>query len=191
LLVTQLFACGSTAGPAPQDPSSDLHAEVDARFSGSFEGNAADYAGFLASMAAVLPPLERALEDASIHKAVPDWDERRRASLLLDDLHALGAAPPREADPPSVDGEARQLGIVYVLEGSRLGGKLLLRRALNHPDSRVRAATRYLSHGAGRDLWSSFLVRLEASAAVNGAPNEAVAGARAAFALFGDRAAHG
>jgi hypothetical protein len=30
LLVTQLVACGSTGRPAPQDPSSDLHAEVEA-----------------------------------------------------------------------------------------------------------------------------------------------------------------
>jgi len=170
--------------------TADLHAKVDARFVRSFEGSAADYAGFLSIMAAGLLPAERALERASIHEIVPDWDERRRATLLLDDLQALGAAPPREADPPLVEGEARQLGIVYVLEGSRLGGKVLLRRALSHPDSRVRAATRYLSHGADRDLWSSFLVRLESSAAVNGAPDEAVAGARAAFALFGDGAAH-
>lgn len=171
--------------------TADLHAEVDARFAGSFEGDAADYAGFLSVMAAVLLPLERALEGAGICAAVPDWPERRRACLLLDDLQALGAAPPHEIDPPSVAGEARQLGIVYVLEGSRLGGKLLLRRALGHPDRGVRAATRYLSHGTGRDLWSSFLARLEASPAVTSAPEEAVAGARAAFALFSDRAAHG
>ncbi|MCW5734077.1 MAG: hypothetical protein KIS73_08125 [Enhydrobacter sp.] len=105
------------------------------------------------------------------------------------DLQALGAALPREIDPPLVGGEARQFGIVYVLEGSRLGGKLLMRRALAHPDFRVRAATRFLSHGAGFDLWSSFLVRLEASPAVTREPDEAVAGARAAFALFSERVA--
>jgi heme oxygenase len=171
--------------------TADLHAEVDARFAGSIDGSLADYAIFLSAMAAVLSPLERALERASIHEAVPDWEQRRRAGLLLDDLQTLGAALPKEAEPPSVEGEARQLGIVYVLEGSRLGGKLLLRRALGHPEARVRTATRYLSHGAGQDLWSTFLVRLESSAAVNDAPQEAVAGARAAFALFGDRAAHG
>lgn len=171
--------------------TADLHAEVDARFSDAFKGDVSDYSSFLSALVAALAPLERALESAGIHAAVPDWEERRRASLLLDDLHTLGAAPPREIDPPSVDGEARQLGIVYVLEGSRLGGKLLLRRALGHADSRVRAATRYLSHGAGRDLWSSFLVCLEGSSAVTDAPDEAVAGARAAFALFSDRAAHG
>lgn len=170
--------------------TADLHAKVDARFADAFAGNAADYSGFLLAMAAVLPPLERALERAGIDRTVPDWEERRRASLLLDDLQAFGAAPPREVEPPRVDGEARQLGVVYVLEGSRLGGKVLLRRALSHPDLRVRAATRYLSHGAGRDLWASFLARLETSSAVAHASDEAVAGARAAFTLFSDRGAH-
>jgi heme oxygenase len=171
--------------------TADLHAEVDARFAGSFEGSAAAYAGFLSALSAVLPPLERALERACIRRTVPDWDERRRASLLLDDLEALGSAPARETDPPNVEGEARQLGIVYVLEGSRLGSKLLLRRALSHPDPHVRTATRYLSHGAGRDLWSSFLLRLDSSCEVSRAPEEAVAGARAAFIMFTGRAAHG
>lgn len=171
--------------------TADLHAKVDARFAGSFDGSAAHYAGFLSAMAAVLPPLERALERAGVHRTMPDWEQRRRAALLLDDLEALGAAPPREADPPPVDGEARQLGIVYVLEGSRLGGKRLMRRALGHPDPRVRTATRYLSHGAGLDLWPTFLARLESSPAVTSAPEEAVAGARATFALFSDRAADG
>src|SRR5687767_3431876 len=30
LLITQLLACGSTGGPAPRSPSSDVHAEVEA-----------------------------------------------------------------------------------------------------------------------------------------------------------------
>lgn len=169
--------------------TADLHAKVDARFAGIFDGTSVDYAGFLSAMAAVLFPLERALECASIHRILPDWEDRRRASLLLADLQVLGADPPREVDLPFVGGAARQLGIVYVLEGSRLGGKLLMRRALDHADSRVRSATRYLAHGATRDLWSTFLVRLESSRAVMSSPDETVAGARAAFTLFSERAA--
>jgi heme oxygenase len=171
--------------------TADLHAKVDARFAGSFDGDAVAYAGFLSAMAAVVLPLERALEAAHVDAAVPDWAKRRRASLLLDDLRALEVVPPREVMPPPVEGEARQLGIVYVLEGSRLGGKLLLRRALAHQDGRVRAATQYLSHGAGQDLWSSFVARLDSSPAVARASDEAVAGARDTFAMFGGGAAHG
>lgn len=171
--------------------TADLHAGVDARFSGAFDGSAAGYAGFLSAMASALLPLERALEQAGIDQVLPDWPERRRAMLLLDDLATLGAKPIDERAPPPAEGEARQLGMAYVLEGSRLGGKLLLKRALGSSDPKVRAATRYLSHGTDRNLWSSFLVHLEASPEVGRAPTEAIAGARDAFALFGGRAVHG
>jgi len=163
--------------------TADLHAAVDARFSGSFEGGVSAYVGFLTSLAAAVVPLERALEASGIERILPDWPRRRRAGLVLADLESLAASPPAQIQPPVMVGEARQFGAAYVLEGSRLGGKLLLRQALAHPDERVRAATGYLAHGAG-DLWPSFVARLEASPAVSRAPDEAVAGARLAFALF-------
>lgn len=81
--------------------------------------------------------------------------------------------------------------MLYVLEGSRLGGKLLLRRALANPDRQMRSATRYLGHGDGRDLWRFFLERLEASPTVASAPDAAVAGARDAFSLFAAGEPHG
>jgi heme oxygenase len=164
--------------------TADLHAKVDARFAGNFSGSALAYGSFLSVLAAASLPLERALEAAGIERFLPDWPERRRAALLLADLEALEIGAPAEVGAPAVTGEARQFGVAYVLEGSRLGGKLLLRRALVHPDERVRGATRYLSHGADRDFWPSFVKRLEASSAVTDAPDEAVAGARMAFALF-------
>jgi len=71
-----------------------------------------------------------------------------------------------------------------VLEGSRLGGKLLLLLALASPDPQVRAATHYLGHGSGCDLWNAFLESLEASVVVARSPDDAIAGAREAFALF-------
>ena len=168
--------------------TADLHAAVDARFSGSFQG-VVSYAALLSALAAALVPIERALEASGIVRVLPDWPRRRRTDLLLADLAVLGAPLPIEVDPPEVKGEARQFGVAYVVEGSRLGGKLLLRRALAHPDERVRAATGYLAHGAS-DLWPSFVARLEASTAVSRAPEEAVAGARLAFSLFCE-SAHG
>ncbi len=80
--------------------------------------------------------------------------------------------------------EARLFGRLYVLEGSRLGGKLLVKRALANADPQVRAATNYLGHGAGADFWRGFLQRLEDSAAVAAAPERTMLGAREAFGLF-------
>jgi heme oxygenase len=162
----------------------DLHAAVDARFSRGWNRDAKGYAAFLVALARVVIPLERALETAGVAKLLPDWADRRRSDALAEDLASLDEPlSPIHVEP--LAGEAQMFGALYVLEGSRLGGKLLLKRALEHPDERVRAATRYLSHGADRNLWPSFVQRLDASAAVAEAPDDAVAAARWAFMLFG------
>lgn len=164
--------------------TADLHAAVDARFSGPFDRDRGSYVSFLTALARAVPPLESGLEAGGVAHLFPDWRHRCRATALRDDLDRLGAPMPwpTRVAPPSSDAE--MLGMIYVLEGSRLGGQVLLRRALDNPDPAVRAATRYLGHGAGCDLWHSFIVRLEASAAVAAHPQEAVLGARTAFGLF-------
>jgi heme oxygenase len=144
------------------------------------------YIDFLRASAAAVLPLEQGLAAARVHEILPDWDARARATALRGDLAALGVrAPIAHMEVPAVGGEARQFGMLYVLEGSRLGAKMLARNAQASADPRIRAATRYLRHGEGQRFWPSFLERLEASAATAQAPHEAVAGALKAFALFG------
>lgn len=164
--------------------TAELHARVDARLSGAFERDRAAYGMFLTSLAEGLLPLEDALEAAGVDALLADWPQRRRGPDLRDDLADLGLAVPGPRRSGRFDGEARLLGALYVLEGSRLGSRLLLRRALANDDPVVRRATRYLARGEARDLWPAFLARLEASPAVAAAPADAVAGARDAFASF-------
>jgi heme oxygenase (biliverdin-IX-beta and delta-forming) len=96
-----------------------------------------------------------------------------------------------DAAVPEIGGEAHQFGMLYVLEGSRLGARLLARNARAHADARVRSATRYLRHGENERFWQSFLSALEASEPTRRATTEAVAGAKAAFLMFAvDPAAH-
>lgn len=171
--------------------TADLHAVVDARFSADFASDSEAYGRFLTALGSVVLPLEAAFEAADVERLLPDWSQRRRAPALRSDLEALGLPPPRLLPIAPPRGEARLFGMLYVLEGSRLGGKLLLRRALANPDARVRSATRYLGHGDGRDLWRPFLQRLEASTAVACSPDATIAGARQAFALFAEDAANG
>ena len=107
---------------------------------------------------------------------------------MLDDLAALGLQPP----PPLLlglhGGPAWVLGLLYVLEGSRLGAQVLRQRVLAGPDARCRAATAYLSHGMGQALWPSFLTQLEASPYAKGNTSSVTEGAHDAFAAF-ERAA--
>lgn len=58
---------------------------------------------------------------------LPRWAGGRGVALLQADLRALGAAPlPWRAPMPRLDTPARALGSLYVLEGSALGGQVLL-----------------------------------------------------------------
>jgi heme oxygenase len=168
-----------------RDSTTAAHAAVDRQFAAMLAAGLPGYVDFLRASAAAILPLEQALAAARVHDILPDWDARTRATALRDDLDALGVPAPAVRVHVAVEGEARQFGMLYVLEGSRLGAKILARQAQASADPRIRAATRYLRHGEGQRLWPSFVARLEASAATARAPHEAVAGALAAFALFG------
>ena len=167
-----------------------LHAEVDARFSGPFATDRNAYEAFLTVLARAVLPLEQALDRGGVGRLLPDWRERRRSGALKQDLDLLGIAVPPALNVSVTTDEARLFGRLYVLEGSRLGGKLLVKRAAESDDPRVRAATHYLGHGAGSDFWRSFLQRLETSEAVLESPQRTLLGAREAFGLFGAEPAH-
>jgi heme oxygenase len=165
--------------------TAEHHAAVDRRFGGLLADGASGYLQFLLASAAAVIPLEQALTASGAERILPRWNARRREAALRSDLELLGAEPRLDHGSPDVGGEARQFGMLYVLEGSRLGARILARDAQAHADTRVRSATRYLSHGANdRFFWPSFLVALEASEPTRRAPAEAIAGAQAAFALF-------
>jgi heme oxygenase len=171
--------------------TADLHAVVDARFSTDFGVDSQAYGRFLTALGSVVLPLEAAFEAAGVERLLPDWPQRRRAPSLRLDLETLGVPVPVPLPLAPPRSDARLFGMLYVLEGSRLGGKLLLRRVVATPDAKVRSATRYLGHGDGRDLWRPFLERLESSAAVACAPAATIAGAREAFGLFAAGGSHG
>ena len=161
------------------------HAHVDARFSALISGGAASYGEFLRLSAAGIYPVEQALIAGHVERLLPDWDARSRKAALSADLRELGIKDPLLSRLPPLRGEAQQFGALYVLEGSRLGARLLVRQLQAAPDPPPRRAMRYLLHGEGQRLWRSFLDKLELSAAVKRSPADLIAGARMAFACFG------
>jgi heme oxygenase len=175
---------GGTIRFALRAATSDLHATVDSRFSGPFATDTAAYADFLQALARSVVPLERLLEAAGIERLLPDWPLRRRSALLVLDLERLGRRVPDGVAVPEAGNDAWLLGATYVLEGSRLGGKVLLRHEIGIFHHAARAATHYLRHGPASDLWPRFVEQLEGSPAVARSPDDAIGGARAAFALF-------
>ena len=159
------------------------HRALDARFS-TFDLTSLDgYRRFLEASAAALLPLEAALERAGASELFSDWPHRARGEAIVADLKGLGGA----IHPfHSVITLSRQemWGVMYVLEGSRLGAKYLLRTLAACAEPQIAAATRYLRHGDGQPLWRMFLERLECESVTPDGETEMISGAQRAFAMF-------
>jgi heme oxygenase len=143
------------------------------------------YRRFLQASAGALLPLEAALVDAGVAKHFPDWPERTRSAVIAADLDRLGQEAHATVSVPPLT-QSGVIGTMYVLEGSRLGAKFLLKAVADATDPRIGRATAYLSHGAGKRLWQSFLAKLGSDACWD--EDEAIEAARSAFAAF-ERAA--
>lgn len=128
-------------------------------------------------------PLEAALARSGVERLFPDWPSRSRSRALSSDIAHLGMSMRLFPTLPRLDFEDI-LGTMYVLEGSRLGARFLLARVQQSPDPTVASTSAYLSHGAGLQLWRSFLGLLEQHAAELDDPAKAIAAARWTFRLF-------
>jgi heme oxygenase len=105
---------------------------------------------------------ERAFVQAHAEAVIADWGERCRAGLIEQDLRWLGHTGATHTETlAGVEGAAEVLGVAYVLEGSTLGGALLLPR-LAHLGVTAQAGGRFLdAHGERRgSMWRRFLATL-------------------------------
>jgi heme oxygenase len=163
-----------------------LHRDLD-RIVASFKlTDVAHYRRFLQASAATLIAIEQLLESAGVAQLLPDWAQRTRREPILADLQSLGAQAQPLALRRTAPTSAEVFGILYVLEGSRLGAQVLLEQVLASSDERVHNASAYLRHGHGQDqpnLWRSFLQQLETHEAADD-QTQTVSGAVYAFTMF-------
>ncbi|MBP0494631.1 biliverdin-producing heme oxygenase [Pararoseomonas indoligenes] len=109
---------------------------------------------------------------------------RRRLHLLREDLRALGVVPERlpVCPPPPLRGHGEAMGSLYVMEGSTLGGRVILKR-LDEIGLADGARSYFAGHGeATGPMWRAFLARLEAELDAEGV----LRGAKATFATLAD-----
>ena len=135
--------------------TTDAHERVDALYSRFDLAGAAGYADFLVAQAGAYLAIEAALDRAGAENVLPDWPRRRRAEALRRDLAVLGLkVSASDIEAPALGEAARVIGAIYVLEGSRLGGTMLLRSV---PQGQP---TEFLST-RHPDLWRVFIARLD------------------------------
>jgi heme oxygenase len=171
-----------------KEATAAAHRELDAQFAAFDLNSIAGYRRFLEASAAALWPLESALERGGVADLLDDWVKRSRRAAIAADIGHLGGAirPLPQVDPMNRN---QMLGTLYVLEGSRLGAKFLLRTLGAGASFAMLCATAYLSHGAGEPLWPSFLACLEREPVTSDDVAEVTGGAREAFAMFARAAA--
>lgn len=161
------------------------HEEVDAMFASYDLSSRDDYGRFLCAHAEALAPVEAWLDAHDAQRIVVDWPARRRLPALADDLAQLGLAlPPGGAAVTLTPSAGALAGALYVIEGSRLGGKLLARSVA------AGLPTRYLQPGAGAPSWRALLAAVEPVLASRSARDEALAAALAVFARFAAAGRH-
>ena len=117
-----------TARFALKAATDDIHRELDERLSTLDLAAENDYRRFLDFHARTVPAVEASLASGGLGDMVEGWCASRRSDAIAGDLAALGKPMPKPVEPPVLTGVGELLGAAYVLEGSRLGGRVLERR---------------------------------------------------------------
>ncbi len=112
---------------ALKEATSSAHAALDALVGGF--ATVGDYRRYLAGIAAFRLPVEAWLSNNALPPAFADWEPGLVRDELKADLADLETPEPgiaRPFAPPEGEGV---VGLLYVLEGSTLGARLLAKRA--------------------------------------------------------------
>ena len=155
-----------------RDGTATWHERVDAAFAGHDLADRDSYGAFLIAHARAVLPLEAALDGAAL------WAEwQPRGDLLRADLGTLGLDVPTAMDVEPGSAAARW-GLLYVLEGSRLGGAMLARQV------GAGLPVAYLAAAHRDGSWGRFGDAIEAAAGDADWRAAALDGAIRGFGLF-------
>lgn len=160
-----------------------LHARLDAGLAFPARADRPWYRKFLSTNTPVIVA-EQALARSGIETLLPDWPERERRRALEHDLHALDLVPAHPSLPCIASDHASLLGWAYVLEGSRLGARVVLKFIEETGSAEIRGATEFLRHGQDKGFWMSFSAMLRRSEHDQAFTDRACTAARSAFSLF-------
>jgi len=86
-----------------------------------------DYTTILQSFYTFYLPIEKAIQQQISSSILPDIEKRRTAKLIADDLAFLGVPVNKQYCDhlPEIKNTTQAFGVMYVLEGSTLGGKMI------------------------------------------------------------------
>lgn len=149
-----------------------------------------EYRWFLEKMWGFLAPIEDQLWlIEALPEAVPDISSRWKAPLLYADLRACGLRLrdieklPHCKQPPPTQDLASALGYLYVVEGSTLGGQILMRQLGSRLGVTAESGAAYLS-SYGTDVgrnWNRFRDSMRAAVRTEDEVDQVVSAAHETF----------
>lgn len=159
------------------------HDRIDALYGRYDLTDRADLTDFLQAHALALSWCADAVPS---HQAEFSTLMRGLIAAIGDDLTRLDA--PAQSHWPAKPNRLRgdPLGLIYVVAGSRLGGRVLVRQILAAEDPVVASATRYLTCPEGDALWKDVQAALKEWTGDSDQEAKLVEGARSAFQYFED-----
>lgn len=144
-----------------KEQTKKLHAETEALLIPKIKEarTREEYASILHIFYGFYAPLEQQLNLFVTDNVLADWPQRRKAALLLHDLQRLGKSieVPVCTQLPAVTTVNEAMGVLYVLEGSTLGGKIIAGILQKNTGLSEDAFTFFNGYGAENEtMWLQF-----------------------------------
>ncbi|PPV05276.1 hypothetical protein XBLMG947_3596 [Xanthomonas bromi] len=177
-----------SAALALRHATQDAHRLVEAvplmQALGQGQVDSAAYAQILRRHHALLSGFEAQLSDWLTTLVGNGWHYRRRVPALREDLRALGQPPDLPVALPSIADDAARWGILYVIEGAQLGGRMIA-RSVRKQQPALAGALRYFELADDDPAgWRRFQTALDRRLDTPSARDAAIDGAQAMFSHF-------
>ncbi len=145
----------------------------------------ADYASFIHAFYLYFNALESKLAVYINDTIVPDLSSRRNSSYLKADLQALGFKDEQERKIalPEINSLAQALGAMYVMEGSIMGGPIIVEMLRKH--GLAKGFSFFSGYGAETGtMWNNFVTVLNERLQNTTAQEESIKAASETFEKF-------
>lgn len=143
-----------------REETAPAHALLDAQVGAFYD--LASYRRYLRGMEAFRAPYEAALTQIPWPEAFGTWRPQMIGDLLRADIADLGTSALPPLAPVTLSGNLEpMLGVLYVLEGSSLGARILHQRARKLELTDTWGARHLARQASGTQNWVEFLTILE------------------------------
>lgn len=146
--------------------------------------NQENYIKFLQLQSVFHKAVDSVYHNEELNRAIPGLAELARYRAVLNDLNDLDSQAYEYADIPALEGNAA-VGWLYCAEGSNIGAAFLYKDAQKLDFSDTFGARHLAPHPDGRGKhWRGFVEKLNGLNLDEAAQQQAVEGAKAAFAFY-------